>query len=74
MREYLKAMECKWRKEFNNFTKEQKNKLKEARILIDRYDPLVAEYKNLQDLHINNDMLYKPWSEIQKNIDEWLKV
>ncbi|MBU8902126.1 MAG: hypothetical protein KOO69_05260, partial [Victivallales bacterium] len=74
MREYIKAMECQWRKESNNFIKEQKNKLKEAKILIDRYDPLVTKYKNLQDLYIDNAMMNKPWSEIQKVIDNWLEI
>ncbi len=72
VRQYLEAMECKWRKESSNLSKEQKDKLKEARIIIDRYDPLITEYKNLQDLHINNNMMNRPWNEIQKIIDGWL--
>jgi len=74
VRQYIKAMECQWSRESNKLTKEQKNKLKKARILINRYDPLVAEYKNLQDLFIDNAMINKPWDEIQKIIDEWLKI
>lgn len=74
VREYLEAMKWQWRKESSDFTKEQKNKLKEARILIDRYDPLVAEYKNLQDLHIDNVMMNKPWCKIQRIIDDWLEI
>ena len=74
IRQYLETMECKWRKKSSNLSKEQKDKLREARILIDRYDPLIAEYRNLQDLNIDNDMLHKPWSHIQKVIDQWLEV
>ena len=74
VRQYLEAMECKWRKESSNLSKEQKDELKEARTLINRYDPLIDEYRNLQNLHIDNDMMNRPWREIQKIIDGWLKV
>lgn len=74
VRQYIKVMEVKWRKDSPNLSNDQILKLKDAKNIVNRFDPLVSEYKNLQDLYLEANIFNKPWKEIQQTINDWLKI
>lgn len=73
IRQYLEDLKKSW-SHVGELSPDQKQRLKEAEILINRYDPLMPEYKKLQDFPVYDDMMKELWSEIQKKIDDWMNI
>ena len=73
IRQYLENLTNSW-SHSGELSLDQKQRLKEAEILINRYDPLMSEYKKLQDFPVYDGMMNELWSEIQKKIDDWMNI
>ena len=72
IREYIKAIEKMWHSKSKELTPLQIGWLKKAHALVDRHDPLSPNPPSILDIKFDDEVFYKPWSEIEKMIRDKL--